>query len=53
LPEDEGSFRGFKKFSGGKELPPHPDWVKNVVLPNLERGLVRAEKLLARLMDEQ
>ena len=38
-----------KKLKDGKELPPHKDWVKNVFLPNYERNLRRAEKLLERL----
>jgi hypothetical protein len=36
------------KVRNGKILPPHKDWVKNVVLRNLERRLRRAEKLLDR-----
>jgi len=34
------------KVRDGKILPPHRDWVKNVFLPNRERELSRAEKLL-------
>jgi hypothetical protein len=30
----------------GKVLPPHKDWVKNVFLPNQERALALAEKVL-------
>ncbi|MFM9903922.1 MAG: hypothetical protein ACKVQJ_05045 [Pyrinomonadaceae bacterium] len=41
-----------KKFRDGKELPPHKDWVKNVFLPNYERSLGRAEKLLERLNND-
>jgi hypothetical protein len=46
-------WRGFRplfdvKVRDGKILPPHKDWVKNVVLRNLERRLRRAEKLLDR-----
>jgi hypothetical protein len=37
------------KMRDGKALPPHKDWVKNVFLPNSERALKRAEKLLERL----
>ena len=37
------------KTRDGKELPPHNDWVKNVFLPNRERALSTAEKLLERL----
>jgi hypothetical protein len=38
-----------RKFKDGKELPPHKDWVKNVFLPNNEKALSRAEKILERL----
>jgi len=37
------------KFKDGKELPPHKDWVKNVFLPQMERALRRAEKVVERL----
>ncbi len=45
--------RGFRplfdvKVRDGKVLPTHKDWVKNVVIRNLERRLRRAEKLLDR-----
>lgn len=33
----------------GKVLPPHRDWVKNVLLPRMEMALSRAEKVLERL----
>lgn len=36
------------KKRGGKELPPHKDWVKNVFLPRRERALERAERVLER-----
>jgi hypothetical protein len=39
----------YSKTKGGKELPPHRDWVKNVFLPHSEKALARAEKLLERL----
>ena len=42
-----------RKMKDGKELPPHKDWVKNVFLPRREKALARAEKLLARLADEE
>jgi hypothetical protein len=38
-----------RKMRGGKELPPHSDWVKNVFLPRKEKALSRAEKILERL----
>jgi hypothetical protein len=38
-----------RKLRDGKELPPHKDWVKNVFLPQMERALSRAEKVLDRL----
>ena len=38
-----------RKLRGGKELPPHKDWVMNVFLPGMEQALTRAEKLLERL----
>jgi hypothetical protein len=40
------------KSSGGKELPPHKDWVKNVFLPRSERALRYAEKVLEMLEGE-
>lgn len=47
-------WRGFRplfdaKVRDGKIMPPHKDWVKNVVLRHLERRLRRAEKVLDRL----
>lgn len=47
-------WHGFKPFfkekvRGGKILPPHKDWVKNVFIPNSERALRKAEKLIDRL----
>lgn len=47
-------WHGFKplfktKLKDGKRLPPHKDWVKNVFLPDCERALRKAEKLLDRL----
>ena len=36
-------------FKGGKELPPHKDWVKNVFLPREAKALRYAEKVLERL----
>jgi hypothetical protein len=42
-----------KKMRDGKALPPHRDWVKNVFLPNSERALQRAEKLLERLPQQR
>jgi hypothetical protein len=47
-------WRGFRplfvaKKRGGKELPPHPDWVRNWFLPNCEKALRRVEKLLERM----
>ena len=48
------SWSGFRplfasKRRGGNELPPHRDWVKNVFLPQMERALSRAAKILERL----
>ena len=40
------------KFKDGKELPPHKDWVKNVFIPQTERALRQAERLLDRLSKE-
>jgi hypothetical protein len=45
------NWNGFRplfvsKLKDGKELPPHRDWVKNVFLPNREKALKRAEKLI-------
>ena len=37
------------KRKADKDLPPHKDWVQNVFLPQRERSLIRAEKLLERL----
>src|SRR5258708_40021344 len=47
-------WRGFRplftaKVRGGKALPPHKDWIKNVFLPRRERGLRYLEKLLEKL----
>ena len=38
-----------RKYRDGKELPPHKDWVKNVFLPNKQKALRGAERLLERL----
>ena len=37
-----------QKLKDGKAMPPHKDWVKNVFIPNLEKALNEAEKLLDR-----
>lgn len=37
------------KWRGDRELPPHPDWVRNVFIPRQERALVKAERILDRL----
>jgi len=37
------------KLRDGNELPPHPDWVKNVFIPRAERQLDWAEKALERV----
>ena len=37
------------KVRGGKELPPHRDWVKHVFLPHMEKALSRAEKVLEKI----
>ena len=39
----------FPKIRGGKVLPPHRDWVKNVFIPRRERALRKAEENLERL----
>ena len=51
---EHANWRGFRplfnsKSRGGKELPPHRDWVKNVFLPGMEKALNRAEKVLEKL----
>ena len=38
-----------RKKKDGKELPPHRDWVRNVFLRDMEKALVRAEKVLEKL----
>jgi hypothetical protein len=48
------NWQGFQplfveKLKEGKPLPPHKDWVKNVFLPQAERRLYQAEKVLERL----
>ena len=47
-------WRGFRplfdsKFRNGEELPPHKDWVKNVLLAGKQKALRDAEELLERL----
>ncbi len=37
------------KVRGGKILPPHKDWVKNVFLPRRERALKHSQKVLEKL----
>jgi hypothetical protein len=37
------------KLRGGKPLPPHKDWIKNVFLPRRERALRNAAKVLEKL----
>ena len=37
------------KMRDGKVLPPHKDWVRNVFIPQHERGLRKMEKKLERL----
>jgi len=37
------------KVRGGKELPPHKDWIRNVFIPRRDRALRHAEKTLERL----
>jgi predicted transglutaminase-like protease len=36
------------KIKNEKSMPPHKDWVKNVFLPNCEKKLIEAERLLDR-----
>lgn len=38
-----------RKWQDGKPMPPHPDWVKNVFLPRMERELTRSERAVERL----
>ena len=38
-----------RKRRGGKELPPHREWVKNVFLRNKKRSLSQPEKLIEKL----
>ena len=40
------------KTRDAKVLPPHEDWVRNVFLPNHERALGEAERVLERLILE-
>lgn len=37
------------KTKAGKIQPPHPDWVRNVFIPNREKRILEAEKLLDRM----
>jgi hypothetical protein len=51
---EHANWRGFRplftpRVRDGKELPPHRDWVKNWFLPNKQRALRRAEKILESL----
>jgi len=51
---DHANWHGFRplfaaKVKDGKELPAHKDWLKNVFLPNRERALRRAQKILEKL----
>ena len=44
-------WRGFRalftqKIKDGREVPPHRDWVKNVFIPNREKAIRKAEKIL-------
>lgn len=40
------------KIRDGKAVPPHKDWVKNVFLPQKERALRAAYKLVEKLNSE-
>src|SRR5260370_4529410 len=51
---DHADWRGFRplftaKVKGGKKLPPHKDWVRNVFIPRRERALRHAEKIVEML----
>ena len=35
-----------QKVKDGKVAPPHKDWVKNVFIPNCEKGIHKAERKL-------
>jgi hypothetical protein len=35
------------RLRAGEELPPHQDWVRNVFVPNTERALKQAERVLS------
>src|SRR5689334_12361962 len=52
---DWAGFRPFfmPKVRGGRELPPHRDWVKNVYLPRMEKALNRAERILEKFLERQ
>ncbi len=52
---DWNGFRAIfvPKTRDGKVLPPHEDWVRNVFLPNRERALREADRLLERLTLEE
>ena len=48
---EHAHWHGFRpvfksKTRDGEVVPPHKDWVKHVFLPNQERALKKAEKLL-------
>jgi hypothetical protein len=47
---DWSGFRPYfaPKLKGGKALPPHKKWVKNVFLPRTQRALAEAEKILEK-----
>lgn len=51
---EHAHWHGFRplfadKVKDGKVLPPHKDWVKNVFLPNQEKALRRAERVVERM----
>ena len=51
---EHADWHGFRPFfkdkvRGGKVLPPHKDWVKNVFLPSVEMALRKNERILERL----
>jgi len=51
---DWSGFRAMfvQKVRDGKELSPHKEWVKNVLLPRQKKELARAERLLERLRED-
>ena len=48
------NWHGFRpwfvpKIKDGREMPPHKDWVKNVLIPSFEKAIRKSERILERL----